>query len=319
MKVIPKWIGIKPPKLDPESRWGTLNIYKEFRSIALLSKVSMVLPVTNITNGENLKFNLYSSAVLYVLVMNLCIGLGIPSQLQYDDDFHPSIIKESIGFLISNGWFVFGQNILIRFIEKVDQFDRSLMFESKIKISRRLNKHIWALAALGYPVLLLLMISLSKYNQEPCTQYKCPLMEGVRGFFRYQHHLQLAMYMFFCSEIRIRFKALNEVFDNFVETVLSKKTMKEDVCSQFERLRLQYARLIQCTKILNQLYGWRFAFILAMIILHAVWLLYFFHTEEGYVINGYDIVFLVYSFIILTFVTHITDLLVIEVSQIQNL
>lgn len=313
MEVIPKWIGGDPPKVDPKSKWNALNIYEEFRPLALLSKVSMVLPVSNLTKDENLKFSFYSFGVLYVLVMNLCIGYCIPSQIHYDDRYQPSTIKESLGFLISNCWFVFGQNILIRLIEKVDQFDRSLMFESKIKVPKRLNKHIWAVAGLGYPVLLLVMVSLSRYHEEPCTQYKCPLMEVVRGFFRYQHHLQLVFYMFFCSEIKIRFKALNEVFDGFIETI-SMKPLKDDICPQFENRRLQYARLIQCTKILNQLFGWRFAFILAIIILHAVWLLYFFHTEEGYVINGYEIVFLVYSFIILMFVTHITDLLVIEVS-----
>lgn len=318
MKVVPVWIGGKPLKYDSETR-EALNIYKKFYPLAYLSKMSMVLPVTNITSDENLKFNLFSLEVLYVFVMNIFIGCFMASQIYYDDSHPPNIIKQSIAFLISNLWFVAGQHLLIKLMRKIDQFDNSLLFKSKIEVLECKHKNMWVLASLGYPLILFIMVIMSWFQRDTCTQYRCSLMEAIRGYFLYQHQLQLIIYMFYCVEIRVRFETLNAIFNEFVKTLVTNELKREDLCSQFEHQRLQHANLVQCTKILNQLFGWRFVLILGTLVMQVVHLLYYFHTETDYIINGYDLIYFAYSFIVLMFATHITDLVVIEVSATISL
>lgn len=317
MTIKVKWIG-RTPQVSYESNNYLPNIYNDFLPLAVLSKVSLVLPIRGVLRGmKHVHFDWCSFEVISVLLISPCVSYLFPSQIVYDDNFAPGDVGEAIIHSVSNFWFIFGQQLLINLLEKIDQFDHSLNFESKVRYHKKVNKFVWVLMVCVYPIVLFMRVGLSFYILEPCTEYDCALMEIARGFFCYQHHLQMAIYTFFCYEIKMRFKTLNEIFYDFVKKTYQRDPVLVENYTQLEAYRLQYARLIQCTKTLNQLFGWRFAFIFASTIVYIIMLLYFFHTEEGNLITGYDIMAIVFTFCLLFSLTHNTDLLVIEVSKMS--
>lgn len=310
-----KWVG-RTPQSCSDSDTHLPNIYEDFLPLAVLCKFSLILPIRDVFKGmKSLNFNWFSFEVISVLLLSFCLSYILPAQIVFDDNYHPSLASESLIFSASNFCFMFGQQLLINLLEKIDQFDHSLNFCSKTSYQKKINKYIWVMMVCIYPIALLSKASLSIYRQDPCTEYNCALVEIIRGFFYYQHNLQMAIFMFFCYEIKMRFKTLNDVFCAFLKNTYQCNPVLVRNYSQIEAHRLHYARLIQCTKILNQLFGWRFAFMFAAIILFNVSLLYFFHTEEGFIISGYDVLVIVCSFFLLFSLTHNTDLLVIEVSS----
>lgn len=314
MTVKVKWVG-RTPQACSESDSYLPNIYEDFLPLAVLCKVSLVLPIRDVFKGmNNLNFNWYSCEVISVLLLSFCISYILPAQIRYENNYHPNLAMESLIYSASNLWFIFGQQLLINLLEKIDQFDHSLNFYSKTSYHKKINKYIWVVMVCIYPVALLSKASLALYRQDPCTEYNCSLIEIVRGFSCYQHNLQMAIFTFFCYEIKMRFQTLNDVFCGFLKKTYQCNPVLFENYPQIEAHRLHYARLIRCTKILNELFGWRFAFMFAAIILFIVSLLYYFHTEEGYVISGYDVMAIFFSLLLLFSLTHNTDLLVVEVS-----
>ncbi|KAG8323524.1 hypothetical protein J6590_001236 [Homalodisca vitripennis] len=322
MKVIPKWIGLGPVYYEMElenTECDSPHLLENFRPLAFLCKISLVLPIKNILKPDSsLSFKLASFEVISAMLLNPCIGYILVSKIHYDDDFKPNIIREAAAYLVSNTFFMFGQQTFLSLIEKIDRFDFSLSFCSKLCYFKSVSKYVWVLIPCIYPVVLVSVVGFSLYNGESCTQYRCPLMELVRGFFRYQHHLQITIFMFFCYEIKLRFKTLNVAFYDFVKTSYLCKNVTLSNHSQLENYRLQYAWLIQCTKTLNDVFGWRFVFMFAVIILNAIWLLYFYYTEEGYVITGFDVLTQIFNFALLLILTHNTDLMVKESQRIDG-
>lgn len=314
MTVKVKWVG-RTPQACSESDSYLPNIYEDFLPLAVLCKVSLVLPIRDVFKGmNNLNFNWYSCEVISVLLLSFCISYILPAQIRYENNYHPNLAMESLIYSASNLWFIFDQQLLINLLEKIDQFDHSLNFYSKTSYHKKINKYIWVVVVCIYPVALLSKASLALYRQDPCTEYNCSLIEIVRGFSYYQHNLQMAIFTFFCYEIKMRFKTLNNVFCGFLKKTYQCNPVLFENYPQIEAHRLHYARLIRCTKILNDMFGWRFAFMFAAIILFIVSLLYYFHTEEGFVISGYDVMAIVFSLLLLFSLTHNTDLLVVEVS-----
>lgn len=314
MTIKVKWVG-RTPQACSESDSFLPNIYEDFLPLAVLCKVSLVLPIRDVFKGmNNLNFNWYSFEVISVLLLSFCISYILPAQILYEDNYHPSLVTESLIYSVTNMWFIFGQQLLLNLLEKIDRFDHSLNFYSKTSYPKKINKYIWVVMVCIYPIALLSRASLALYRHDPCTKNKCALIEIVRGFVCYQHNLQMAIFMFFCYEIKMRFKTLNDVFCGFLKKTYQCNPVLVENYPQIEAHRLHYARLIQCTKILNQLFGWRFAFMFAAIILFIVSLLYYFHIEEGFIISGYDVMAIVFSLFLLCSLTHNTDLLIIEVS-----
>lgn len=323
MDVRPKWIGksILPEDnySDGNSKCEPPNIYKDFRPLAVFSKILLILPIKDVfVSRGNLSFKILSLETAGVIILNVITGWVLPDNVNYLD-MTPNINIEAVIMIISKLWLIMGEDTLINLLEKIDQFDHSLTFSSAVLYRKKINRFAWLLFNSIYPSLLLIYALEWMFVREyPCLRLACPVMELIRGFFRQQFNSVLFLYTFFCYEIKQRFHTLNDLFYSFIKQSYLGPAVVLDNAPQFENYRLQYTRLIQCTKILNAFFGWKFVLIFAGVILHVVFALYNFYTEKDFVINGFFLLGILSTYVVIFFVAHNTDLLVAESRKMER-